>query len=1391
MHKYIFNVTANTTIKLYGIGETDWGDGNTDSLNEHTFQSSGLFNVMTNLHISDRKTYESDETTRNSLLSAEIDLSILENKENIFVHMFNNCTKLINFSFVKNASFDCDINFSYMFNNCNSLNKITNFDFITSGDNTKIVDMQSMFNNCYELVNSPTFDNFSKTSNKISFNCMYRNCKKLVNAYVPKTNNMAKAICTSMFEGCEKLKNVYNLINYSIINSRSMFFDCSSIVSAPAMFLYDCKDASFMFQSCYSLVNIHNASINFTNVLDMYADNIDYNSIKFFTPQRCRRMFAACYNLRNIELGYMNLNNIISLEERRDIIMDEYMFGKLHNDCIIKNHTPWNMPINYKQYGIESKDNPYIYTLEEAKDTFKVVHSQGRSNISDLYICTKVQFPGILFVDPMDYIEENIYYTFKYDSEIKYDTTVGGTDYPLCRKLAIKDTLKDDFSESTFNMYVYENGKKSIFNEFRLRNDIEGYRLLVYSLNDECELPLNYNENERYYIGLPRLYHSSSLGSSDYTVGEYYKVLIEEKDGTITNNLNTLIKNINKVYLYYPEDTKSIKFYCHKDSTPNQIKEIISCDGVVGEEYMCTDVFCNCPYLEKINPDILKSDNNVKCSFLASMFYNCKSLKSVDLSSLNVIDDDISISYMFYNCESITSYKLPQVNIRNASYAFYGCKSLIDPKFNELTLKHSSGNIDIDLSYTFANSGIESIDLTNLNKDYPFDIKHIFDGCSNLKNVKFGRLDNLINLEGAFKNCTSLENLDLTTLFYTELTGNSNLTNTKEMFMGCTSLRELNLSTWSTGNVTEFTDMFKEVPYDCRILIHSYRWDVNDMTEYNTSFDGYFIEVDSDEYYIEYEISSIDAEEINADNQNKYIPRFTNTDFTTDDGTLNYKRLKVYMKDGRVLNYYVVDSVSTILEAKLLTTDIYKIIAYYFYDTCLIKVPSYVTKINFHNIDNITSFEELFLNCKYLKNANIEINKNVNSLKSMFKGCTLLQNLSIRSWDTSRVTDMSDMFNGCTSLTSLELLWDTTDVTDMSYMFNGCTSLTYLDLNTFDTRNVLDGYRMFKDVNPNIEFNHKINNSNSVNYTFFKLTERDTTFNNKFPWSNSKSYVEYYFKDSIDLLLSRDYDYSWNNLSAPYKNIPAFSTLPYGEYNEYSYDYDKIEIILNDDTVINSFEDAENLYTSDIKLIRLYYPDETTKLTFGIYKDRQFNENKMVINYITSYNMVEMNSMFAGITISKESKVFENLYTGKCKTMRGMFENSKSDSLGFLGTARFDASEVLNTAYMFYNFKSNGYPHIPLFNTNKVLDMSYMFYHTSDFNYINRLDTSSVVNMSYMFYGYVSTEINLYLVNFDTSKVLECENMLKNVTVNKVKVGSKWNLHESAVGYDGQFEYVL
>lgn len=81
---------------------------------------------------------------------------------------------------------------------------------------------------------------------------------------------------------------------------------------------------------------------------------------------------------------------------------------------------------------------------------------------------------------------------------------------------------------------------------------------------------------------------------------------------------------------------------------------------------------------------------------------------------------------------------------------------------------------------------------------------------------------------------------------------------------------------------------------------------------------------------------------------------------------------------------------------------------------------------------------------------------NLYSLETAFAHCANLKDVDfVKSWDTSRITNMTHAFSDCRSVTNFDLSnFNTYNVTEMRHMFANCFSATNFNLSSFNTSNV-------------------------------------------------------------------------------------------------------------------------------------------------------------------------------------------------------------------------------------------------------------------------------------------------------------------------------------------------
>ena len=209
--------------------------------------------------------------------------------------------------------------------------------------------------------------------------------------------------------------------------------------------------------------------------------------------------------------------------------------------------------------------------------------------------------------------------------------------------------------------------------------------------------------------------------------------------------------------------------------------------------------FYDCKSLKSID---LSGLDTSKVTSMDSMFRGCSSLASLDLSSLDT-SSVTDMTGMFVNCSSLASLDLSGLDashVTGMSSMFYGCSSLasLDP----FGLDTSQAK---DMSSMFSGcSKLSSLDLSSLDTSSVTDMSSMFYGCSSLASLNPFGLDTsqVKDMRFMFSGCSKLSSLDLSGL------NTSNVMDMSSMFYGCSSLASLDLSSFDTSKVISMFFMF-------------------------------------------------------------------------------------------------------------------------------------------------------------------------------------------------------------------------------------------------------------------------------------------------------------------------------------------------------------------------------------------------------------------------------------------------------------------------------------------------------------------------------------------------------------------------------------------------------
>ena len=162
----------------------------------------------------------------------------------------------------------------------------------------------------------------------------------------------------------------------------------------------------------------------------------------------------------------------------------------------------------------------------------------------------------------------------------------------------------------------------------------------------------------------------------------------------------------------------------------------------------------------------------------ACWFYDMENLTSITgLNYLNT-SEVTSMLGMFWDCKNLTSLDLSSFNtakVTDMYHMFYYCSKLT------------------------------SLDLSSFNTSNVTIMSHMFSGCENLTSLDLSSFNtaNVTDMGFMFSECENLTSLDLSSF------NTANVTNMKNMFENCDELKTITVgSTWSTEAVTISTDMF-------------------------------------------------------------------------------------------------------------------------------------------------------------------------------------------------------------------------------------------------------------------------------------------------------------------------------------------------------------------------------------------------------------------------------------------------------------------------------------------------------------------------------------------------------------------------------------------------------
>lgn len=433
-------------------------------------------------------------------------------------------------------------------------------------------------------------------------------------------------------------------------------------------------------------------------------------------------------------------------------------------------------------------------------------------------------------------------------------------------------------------------------------------------------------------------------------------------------------------------------------------------------------MFSNCTSLETLD---LSSFNTEKVTNMSEMFVGSTNLRTINLPKGFIGSNVTDLNGMFRGCASLTELDLSGSNaekVKDMYKMFYGCVAL-----SNLNLSGFKTGSVTDMRYLFSScQSLESLDLSGFNTENVTSMVSMFSRCSSLRSLDLSSFNTskVIGMNLMFYNCTNLESIDLSS-FETE-----NLQQMPHMFYSCTKLETLDLSSFATPNMTSMHCAFQNCKNLKTIYVTS-AFTTDKVTEGPYAFAGC---VNLPNYNPDK--TGVEMAHTGAGG---YLTAATASWVRWDapTGTLSFHRGATKPVGENILDLGYGNNPNWDTHAAEIQKVVFK---------AGFRDETHTTCSNwFNGCTNLTSIEGI-------ENLNTS---NVENMSGMFALCSNLETLDLSHFNTERVTTMAQMFYGCTKLHDLNISsFNTEKVTSMNQMFSNCSSLDSLDLSHFNAEGV-------------------------------------------------------------------------------------------------------------------------------------------------------------------------------------------------------------------------------------------------------------------------------------------------------------------------------------------------
>lgn len=811
----------------------------------------------------------------------------------------------------------------------------------------------------------------------------------------------------------------------------------------------------------------------------------------------------------------------------------------------------------------------------------------------------------------------------------------------------------------------------------------------------------------------------------------------------------------------------------------------------------CRGWFASCSSLKTVEG--LANLNTEAVTDMYTMFDNCTSLKSLDLSTFNTANVT-DMSRMFFSCDSLVSLNVSGFNtskVTKMDNMFNSCLQLpaldvssfntekvtsMDNMFTNcrklktLDLKNFDTRNVTSMDYLFNYcQELTSLDVSGFNTENVKSMDYMFAFCLELLSLDVSNFNtqNVTSMQGMFYFCTKLPSIDVSKF------DTRNVKSLSYLFGQCNELASVDVSHFDTQNVTDLSSMFCY----CKSLaaVDVTNFDTRNVTDMSGLFNGC-------NKFTSLDVSNFDTR--NVENMNAMFAdcsKLTTLDLSNFNTKQVYNMKYMFSGCRELTTIYATDMFDTSAEIYdfPMFNGCYKLVGAVPFDGSKTKrdmanyTTGYFTQgkstfgpyVAFDATDGTLTFchglkmpagayklNDAATTPGWIADHKEDIKKVVfdasfadvkpTSCYQWFAGCTNLATIEgFKNLKTDEVTTMASMFQDCKGLTTLDAkTLNTQKVTDMKDMFAGCSSLTALDVSTFDTQNAERMSGMFAGC-------EKVTELELSGFSTPKVKDMANMFSG--------------CKCIAVLDISKFNTASVEDMSGMFANCPALTTIYAGS-----------EFVVTAVTAdAGMFAGCERLVGASV-FDEAKTGKEMANRTTGYFSDPApaepvvcvvFNAAKGTLTFV--YDKDKHPGAYPLNTGTKvpgwtkhaadiKEVVFDATFADARPTSCYCWFNGCTNLTTITGIENLNTSEVTQMGSMFRNCGILTAIDLSKFNTSQVTDMSQMFYGCRNLTAIDvtALDTKNVTDMSSMF-NFCNRLTGIDLSTFNTANVKNMSSM--------------------------------